>query len=282
MVQHVLKSDLALRELEHVQVDSPGLAYLFFYDRHGHCSLTKEAGLAMPSHIVDAFAEWIGRSAHFDAVPLLLEEGHQCATAAQERCRQHIWHQEQPTLPIHSTGSASSGSSQLVGGVPPVPEAQEGTVEQETPRVNVARLHRCQNKARPTPGGGGGGHHLPHWECPGGADSDDYSTASESGGGCRCRRHQWTERRLAPVRLNLPIFPSTDANADVTYEIWHFDVQGWLDQYDEVSMCPHIFGSLQGYPGKWACSLPGGMNILLDELLRCMDHTFGNVHTTTA
>ena len=69
-----------------------------------------------------------------------------------------------------------------------------------------------------------------------------------------------------------------DANADVTYDIWYFDVQEWLDQYDEVSMCPHIFGSLQGYPGKWAHSLPGGMNILLDELLRCMDCTFGNVY----
>ena len=78
--------------------------------------------------------------------------------------------------------------------------------------------------------------------------------------------------------MTLPIFHSTDANADVTYEIWHFNVQGWLDQYDEASMHPHIFGSLQGYPDKWACSLPGGMNILLDELLRCMDHTFGNVH----
>ena len=67
-------------------------------------------------------------------------------------------------------------------------------------------------------------------------------------------------------------------NADVTYEIWCFDVQGWLDQYDEVSMHPHIFGSLQGYPGKWARSLPGGMNISLNDLLRCMDRTFGNVH----
>ena len=38
------------------------------------------------------------------------------------------------------------------------------------------------------------------------------------------------------------------------------------------------FGSLQGYPGKWACSLPGGMNISLNDLLRRMDHTFGNVH----
>ena len=80
------------------------------------------------------------------------------------------------------------------------------------------------------------------------------------------------------IGLNLPIFSSTDTNAEVTYEIWCFDVQGWLDQYDEASMCPHIFGSLQGYPGKWACSLPGGMNISLDELLWHMDRTFGNVH----
>ena len=81
--------------------------------------------------------------------------------------------------------------------------------------------------------------------------------ASESGGGRRCRRCQRAEIRLAPARLNLPIFHSTDANADVTYEVWRFNVQGWLDQYDETNMRPHIFGSLQGYPGKWAHSLPG-------------------------
>ena len=73
------------------------------------------------------------------------------------------------------------------------------------------------------------------------------------------------------------MFQSIYSNADVTYEIWCFDVQGWLDQYDETSMRPHIFGSLQGYSGKWAHSLPGGMNIPLDELLRCMDCTFGNI-----
>ena len=43
-------------------------------------------------------------------------------------------------------------------------------------------------------------------------------------------------------------------------------------------MHPHIFGSLQEYPGKWAHSLPGGMNIPLYNLLRCMDCTFGNVY----
>ena len=34
MVQHVLKSDPVLRELDHIQVNRSGLAYLFFYDRH--------------------------------------------------------------------------------------------------------------------------------------------------------------------------------------------------------------------------------------------------------
>ena len=123
MVLHVLKSDPALRELEHIQVDSPGLAYLFFYDRHGHRGLMKEAALTICSHLADTFAEWIGRSTHFKAVPLLIEEGCCHMTAAQERCRQQIQTQEQPSLPIHVAGSASSGSSQqLVGRVPPIPE----------------------------------------------------------------------------------------------------------------------------------------------------------------
>ena len=163
MVQCVLKSDPALRELEHIQVDSPGLAYLFFYDRHGHCSLMKEVALAICSHLADNFAEWIGRSAHFDAVCLLLEEGCQCTTAAQERCRQCIRTQEQPSLPIHVMGSASSGSSQLVGRVPSIPEAQDGAVEQEKPRVSVGRPCRCPTKARLIPRGGGEDHHPPHW-----------------------------------------------------------------------------------------------------------------------
>ena len=162
MVQHVLKSDLALRELEHIQVNSPGLAYLFFYDRHGCHGLTKEVALAICSHIADAFAEWIGRSVHFDAVPLLLEEGHQCVTAAQERHRQCIRTQEQPSLPIHVTGSGNSRSSQLVGRVPPVPKAQDGTSEQETPSVSVGKLRRCLMKVRPAPRGGGEDHHPPH------------------------------------------------------------------------------------------------------------------------
>ena len=83
------------------------------------------------------------------------------------------------------------------------------------PRLNAARPRRWQAKAKPAPGGGGGGGGGSPPSSPehlGGVDSDDYSTANESGEGRRRRRCQRTERRLAPARLNLPIFRSTDAN----------------------------------------------------------------------
>ena len=35
MVMHILKSDPILRDLEHVQVDGPGMAYLVFYNKQG-------------------------------------------------------------------------------------------------------------------------------------------------------------------------------------------------------------------------------------------------------
>ena len=70
MVMHVLKSDSALRDLEHVQVDGPGMAYLFFFDKQGHRGLSLEATQALRTHVGDAFTEWISRSAHFAVNPL--------------------------------------------------------------------------------------------------------------------------------------------------------------------------------------------------------------------
>ena len=81
-----------------------------------------------------------------------------------------------------------SESLQLVGGIPTVPEAQEGAMELEMPRLNAARLHRRQTKAKLAPGGGGDGSPPSSPEHLGGVDSDDYSTASESGEGRRHRR----------------------------------------------------------------------------------------------
>ena len=41
-------------------------------------------------------------------------------------------------------------------------------------------------------------------------------------------------------------------------------------------MCPHIFGSLQGYPGKWARSLPGYEH-LLEGTVEAHGPYFGNM-----
>ena len=41
----------------------------------------------------------------------------------------------------------------------------------------------------------------------------------------------------------MPIFKTIDPNADVTFTIWKFDVEGWLDQYDEANMMLQIYQS---------------------------------------
>ena len=76
----------------------------------------------------------------------------------------------------------------------------------------------------------------------------------------------------------MPIFKSIDPGAEVTYTLWRFDVDAFLEQYDEASMCPHIFASLHGYPGKWACMLDDGKDISVRDLLMHMERTFGNKH----
>ena len=75
----------------------------------------------------------------------------------------------------------------------------------------------------------------------------------------------------------MPIFKSTDLNVDVMCMLWRFDVQGLLDQYQEESMMPHIYASLQGYLCRWVCSLEDGGNLTIPELLAHMDHAFSDV-----
>ena len=70
MVMHVLKSDPVIRELEHMQVDGLGTAYLFFYDKQGHWDLGQDTAYAIQAHTEEAFSEWISHSAHF-AISLL-------------------------------------------------------------------------------------------------------------------------------------------------------------------------------------------------------------------
>ena len=92
-----------------------------------------------------------------------------------------------------------------------------------------------------------------------------------------CHRRKWCgQKQLAPVHLDMPISKSTDPNADVTYTLWRFDVQGWLDQYQEESMMPHIYNSLRGYPNWWVCSVDGSPNLMVTELLEQMDCACGD------
>ena len=70
MVMHILKSNPVLRELEHVQVDGPGTAYLFFYDRQGCSGLSQDTVYTIWAHVEEAFSEWISCSTHF-AISLL-------------------------------------------------------------------------------------------------------------------------------------------------------------------------------------------------------------------
>ena len=113
----------------------------------------------------------------------------------------------------------------------------------------------------------------------GALDSDGYSTASETAGhqhhhrGCRGSREK---KQLASARLDMPVFKLTDPGAEVTYTLWCFDVDAFLEQYDEASMHPHIFASLRGYLGKWARTLNEGKDISVKDLLMHMEKMFGN------
>ena len=118
MVMHVLKSDPVLRELEHVQVDGPSIAYLFFYDKQGCRGLEQDAAHIVQTHMEEAFSEWISCSAHFAISLLPLMEVWQRSVAASDHQRLRGWVEN----PVHNipaiAARGSDSSSQLVGSAP--------------------------------------------------------------------------------------------------------------------------------------------------------------------
>ena len=118
MVMHLLKSDLVLQELEHVQVDGPGTAYLFFYNKQGCQSLKQDVADAVQIHMEEAFSEWISSSAHFNVSLLPLMEVWRWSVTASDHQRLR----SQAENPAHNppVGAAweSDSSSQLVGSAP--------------------------------------------------------------------------------------------------------------------------------------------------------------------
>ena len=75
MVMHILKNDPTLRDLEYVQVDNPGTAYLFFLDKQSCRGLPAEVAEMLGAYLPGAFSEWISHSAHFVAIAISLAEG---------------------------------------------------------------------------------------------------------------------------------------------------------------------------------------------------------------
>ena len=266
LVVHVLKTDPVLRELEYVQVEAPRTAYLFFHDRHGHQGLTQNATEMVCVHIADSFAEWIGQSAHFNADPILLEEGQHLATVAQERCRQHSRIQDIPNQAAPPVRENQFRFLTSIGrqGLTHHLKTKGAATLAEPSQPSSGRPHHHPPRPRQPRNEGGGGSPPSSPECPGGIDSDGQSIMSKWEGSHRHRRCQRPERRLAPAWLNLPVFRSMDTNTDVTYEIWRFDVQGWLDQYEKVSNAPSYFWQIAGiseYMGSliaWRYEHPAG------------------------
>ena len=185
-------------------------------------------------------------------------------------------------IPVIAVGGSNS-LSQLVGRAPQQAGRASGVEEvaetRLTSRTGAARLHGRPPKSQCTTVGGGG--LAPSSLDRGAPDSDWYSTASETTGHWhRCRGHRGSREKkwLAPARLNMLIFKLTDPGAEVTYTLWCFNVDAFLEQYDEASMRPHIFASLHGYPGKWAHTLDEGKDISVWDLLMHMEKTFSNKH----
>ena len=101
-----------------MQVDGPGTAYLFFYNKQGYRGLEQDAVDAVQIHVEEAFSEWISCSAHFNISPLPLMEAWQWSVAASD----HQQLRSRAKNPAHNApvGVAweSDSSSQLVGSVP--------------------------------------------------------------------------------------------------------------------------------------------------------------------
>ena len=117
---HILKSNPVLRELEHVQVDGPGIAYLFFYNKQGCWGLGQDAADAVQTHMEEAFSEWISHSAHFTISLFPLMEAWQRSVAASDHQRLR-GQAENPVhnMPVVATRESDS-LSQLVGGASPL------------------------------------------------------------------------------------------------------------------------------------------------------------------
>ena len=145
MVMHILKSDQVLREMEHMQVDGPGTAYLFFYDKQGHRGLGQDTAYAIWAHVEEAFSGWISHSSHFTISLLPLMEAWQQAVAASNHRRLRSRAENPaPSIPVVNAGESNS-FVQLVGSAPQQAGRSttvEGTTEARL-TTHAGAVHPC-------------------------------------------------------------------------------------------------------------------------------------------
>ena len=146
MVMHVLKNGLVLRKLEHMQVDGPGTAYLFFYDKQGCHGLGQDTAYAIRGHMEEAFSEWISHSTHFAISLLPLVEAWWWAVATSNCRRLRGWAKNPaPRIPVVTAGESNS-LVQLVGNTPQ--QAGRSPTREETadarPTAHAGTAHQCR------------------------------------------------------------------------------------------------------------------------------------------
>ena len=179
--------------------------------------------------MAEAFSKWISWSAHFVVILLLLVEGWQRAMAMSDRWCQRSW-VEHLDHPVPHMMSSESDSMPLLVGSTPLSVTWMGQLEKGG--SHSLRVSGSQPRGRPPkqcPSKDGMGNLPPSSPDRDGVDSDGYSMVSEAPSSHHHRRKWHGEKWLASAHLDMPIFKLTDPNVDVTYTLWRFDVQGWLD-----------------------------------------------------
>ena len=213
MVMHILKSNPVLRELEHVQVDGPGTAYMFFYEKQSHQGLEQGTTDAIQTHMEEAFLEWILHSAHFNVSLLpLMEAWRQSVTASDHRRLRSRAENSTHNAPVGAARKSDS-SSQLVGSAP----QQDGRTARIGERTEVRPIgragaaHPCGRPPRTQCTTVGRGGLPPSSPDRGAPDSNGYSTTSKMAG----HRHRHRGRRGSRERKRAGASETGYANLQV-------------------------------------------------------------------
>ena len=225
MVIHILKSNPALCDREHVQVEGPGTAYLFFYDKQGRKGLVLEATHTLRAHVGDTCSEWISRFAHFMVNPIPLEGWGRTMAVAEWQWQCTRVEFQSPVVP--SPVMSEYDSNPQLQGNASQPTGRPGSAEEST-NMREARTVSIKQRGRPPkkqPMGVEVVHHPPPLTMVGLTPTDFPPPGRwwevDRGIGGRGMRSTWP-----PTCLDMPIFKTIDPNAHVTYTIWKFEKVG--------------------------------------------------------